>query len=303
MVTHTVIDVKSAASVDAPPATAWDASRPDGLSPPLWADTRPTEETLANLSLPEGTVVHGNDSQLLGWESGHTDSDLAALWLTCAQQFPSTGLWPICDAPGLGPTRRWNLLMDDGRPHWLDPYALPSDVYDAVNVADRQDYFQDPEDDPDFHQEVMKDYGIKDTSMTLAQATPMPADPLSALMTPSDSFAPTRLTLVACRRPSDAVLVLDFGVANDSATPGIFAGVLRSWEERFGVVPVMLHPAWTSFQVLAPPTQEAEIERLAAEAVSFAGDSAAQGGLHIYYGEDVSPQEFARSREWLIWWD
>lgn len=68
-------------------------------------------------------------------------------------------------------------------------------------------------------------------------------------------------------------------------------------------MPVMLNPAWTSFQVLAPPTQDVDVERLAAEVVSFAEDSAAQGGLHISYGDHTSPQEFARSREWLIWWD
>lgn len=301
---NSVVDMETAVPVNAAPATSWDATRPDALSPQLWTETRPTVATLAMLALPDGSVVRGVDGELLGWESGNVaGQNLADLWLTCARQFPSTGLWPICDARGLEPTRGWEFLTEDGKPYWLDPYAVPNDVYDAITLADREYYFQDPDDDPDFSKELLKNCGVNDTSMTLAQAMPLPDDALTSLATPANFFAAKHLTLVACRRPADAVLLLDFGVANDDATPGIFAGVLRSWEERFGVVPVMLNPAWTSFQVLAPPNQEAEIERLAAEVVSFAEDSAAQGGLHICYGDHASPQEFARSREWLIWWD
>lgn len=300
---NTVIDVKKSVPVDAAPATSWDDSRPDDLAPQLWAGSRPTDESLAGLPLPEGSSVYGADGRLLGWESRESDRDLADLWLTCARKFPMTGLWPICDANELSPMRCWDCVSDDGKPDWLDPYAIPTDVYDVVNVADRVGYFCDPHDEPELYLELLEDCGIKDTSLTLARATPMPANPLSLLATPDGFYAPKSLTLVACRRPSDSVLLLDFGVPNAAATPGIFAGVLRSWEQRFGVVPVMLNPGWTSFQVLAPPTQEFEVERLATEVVSFAEDSAAQGGIHIWFGDNVTPQEVARSREWLIWWD
>ena len=96
-------------SVDAPPASDWESARPDDLHPQFWAETRPTEETLAQLSLPDGRVVHGSDGQLLGWESGEVqDCDLGALWVSCAQRFSDTGLWPICDAWEVDPYRRWN---------------------------------------------------------------------------------------------------------------------------------------------------------------------------------------------------
>lgn len=226
---NSVVDMETAVPVDAAPATSWEATRPDALSPQLWAETRPTDATLAMLALPDGSVVRGVDGELLGWESGNVAGrDLADLWLTCARQFPSTGLWPICDARGLQPKRGWDFLTEDGKPYWLDPYAVPSDVYDTVNIADREHYFQDPDDEPDFYKELLKDCGVKDTSMTLAQAVAVPDNALTLLTTPANFYAAKQLTLVACRRPADAVLLLDFGVANDAATPGIFVGVLRS---------------------------------------------------------------------------
>lgn len=201
--------------------------------------------------------------------------------------------------------RRWQAA-------WLDPYAVPTDVYDALNLPDRRNYLIDPWDGPDEIRALLEDVGLNDTSMTLAIPASWPSDPLGQLSAPEESKhlirlavgEPGELTLVACRRPADAVLLRDFGVANDDAPPGIFTGVLRSWETRFGLVPVMLDPAWTSFQVIAPPTGEAEVERLATEVVCFAMDSAYQGGFHVL-GEDnnVRPQELVRSREWQIWWD
>lgn len=172
-------------------------------------------------------------------------------------------------------------------------------MYDAANTPDRQDYLDDA---PGYSfRELMAEFGVTDTDRTLAEASKIPAAPLLGLVAPAPH---ERVTLVACRRPADAVLLLDFGVPNDNATPGIFAGVLRSWEERFGVVPVLLDPGWTAFQVLAPPTTEGQIDRLAAEVFAFAADTAVQGGLHSVYGEpSLAVRELVQSKQWLIWWD
>lgn len=197
--------------------------------------------------------------------------------------------------------RRWQ-GTDDRRTRWLDPYAVPSDVYDAANTPDRRYYFHD-DGGSGFFRELMNDCGFEEADMKLARASTLPADPLGRLTTPEN---PDRLTLVACRRPADAVLLLDFGVANDAATPGIVTGVLRSWESRFGAVPVRLDAAWTSFQVIAPPTDPTQVERLAAEIFCFAVDSAIQGGFYLRTPDGparASAQELARSHEWLIWWD
>ncbi|MDR1806726.1 MAG: DUF4253 domain-containing protein [Propionibacteriaceae bacterium] len=292
--------------VDGPPATGWLASRPAALDPSLWAETRPTDQTLVALALPRGQAVHGLDGQLLGWESGQdTDCDLGELWLSCARRFPDTGLWPIVDSRfGLHPGRHWHdLTTDDGRPYWRDPYAVPSDVYDAVNCADRADYHHDfdADDESEPLDQLLQDLGLPVADTTLAEASTFPDDPLARLVAPKVWKS---LTLVACRRPADSLLVLDFGVPNDNATPGIFTGVLRSWETRFGVVPVMLDLCYTSFQVLAPPIADRQVDRLATEVFAFAIDTAMQGGFYREFGDrDVGAPEMVRSREWLIWWD
>lgn len=287
--------------VDAPPAADWSAPRPTGLAPQLWAWARPTDATIASLGLPDGALVHGADSQLLGWVSTPgSDADLGEVWLRCARSFPATGLWPICDTVALRPGRAWDHVEVDGRPIWRDPYAVPSDVYDAANTADRQDYFDGPDGELD-HRELLAEFGLAEADRRLPEASVMPADLLRRLVAP---VPPRRLTLVACRRPSDAVLLLDFGVANDDATPGIFVGVLRSWETRFGVVPVMLDLAWTGFQVLAPPADGTQIDRLAAEVFSFATDTGVQGGFHRRYGDRAGDaRSMVQSSQWLIWWD
>lgn len=51
--------------------------------------------------------------------------------------------------------------------------------------------------------------------------------------------APERLTLVACRRPADAVLMLDFGVPNDDGTPGLRASWVRAEEENAEVLALL----------------------------------------------------------------
>ncbi len=193
-------------------------------------------------------------------------------------------------------------LPPSGRPAVLaGAYALPSDAYDAYNIADRRDYFQSPRDEPASFGELLADLGLKDTSRTPAEGSPIPENPLSRLVAPD---APERLTLAACQRPADAVLILDFGVANGHATPGIFVGVLRSWETGFGVLPVKLDSDWTQFQVLAPPADVTAIERPASEVTAFAIDSASRGGFHTPDRDRrVSPQAMVQSRHWLIWWD
>lgn len=295
------LNMASPNAVDAPPASRWSEPRPAGLAPQLWAHTRPTDATLAGLQLPSGIATYGDDGRLLAWRSAPGAlPDPGELWLRCARQFPETGLWPLCGSnwSDFATERAWGQ-------HTSDPYALATDVYQAAALSDRSD-----DDEPDFTRELLEGFGLKDTSMTIARRPPWPKDPLSRLVAPDDANYPAHpewpgeLTLAACRRPADAVFLCDFGVTNNSATPGIFAGVLRSWEMRFGVVPSMLRPSWTAFEVIAPPTDDAEVDRLAAEIVYFAMDSAIQGGFHIP-GEDgnVRAQQMVRSREWQIWWD
>jgi hypothetical protein len=56
--------------------------------------------------------------------------------------------------------------------------------------------------------------------------------------------------------------------------------------------------------VLAPPTDDTQIDRLAAEVLSFATDSGVQGGFHRWYGDRAGDARgMVQSSQWLIWWD
>lgn len=149
---HYLRRVHRSPEVDSPPATTWSSPRPPGLNAALWAEARPTEKTLSQLPLPAGSPVHGHNGQLLGWESeAELGSGLGEVWLHCARRFAATGLWPVCDRRWpLRAKRQWgSTTTPDGSPYGLDPYALPTDVYDAANLPDRQYYFEAPEDEPE----------------------------------------------------------------------------------------------------------------------------------------------------------
>lgn len=69
-------------------------------------------------------------------------------------------------------------------------------------------------------------------------------------------------------------------------------------------MPVMLDIAWTAFQVLAPPTDDTQIDRLATEVFSFATDTGIQGGFHReHIDQQCDARTMVQSREWFIWWD
>lgn len=282
--------------VTALPTAGWSDARPEALSPGLWAPTRPTPATHTALPLPAGEMTVDADGELLGWTSKPGTTDLSALWRTCAQRFPETGLWPLLDSDTPRPYRRWDLsLTDDGTPYWELPYLLPSNVFDTVNTPTRASYFWDDDAEREEFPELFEGLGLTWTEMKLAGASDLPPAPLARAVAPR---AAESLTLVACRRPSDSVLMLDFGVANDCAPPGIFAGVLRSWEERFALVPESLAIPYTRFQLLAGPIDNENLNRLAVEVVCFAEDSAWQGGFN-----PGPVTELVRSQTWEIWWD
>ncbi len=89
----------------------------------------------------------------------------------------------------------------------------------------------------------------------------------------------SRVLLVPCNRPADVVGVLAPGL--ESVTPTDLAAVLRSWEERFGAVPVELGPDTIMLSVGSPPTTTEQALRLAVEheAIAPTADVNRAGGL------------------------
>jgi hypothetical protein len=190
--------------------------------------------------------------------------DATSAWATLAGRFPETGLWPLL-VQGLydGSGRPW----DSGE---FEP-ATEAEIA-AIDVCEvLEDGWHGrlvPINDPwapgtgplaPFHA----------TFPGLAPAQPGP---------PVQTYAPatgsSRLGLVSCRRPADAIGVAGWlGALNVWQEPAKVSAVLRSWEERLGAVVVGLGFATITLLVPRPPASDDDALRVAAEVAALCPDA------------------------------
>ena len=89
------------------------------------------------------------------------------------------------------------------------------------------------------------------------------------------------------------------GAINLGENPAALSAVLRSWEDRFGALLVLMEAATLWLSVAAPPMTEAECLGIAAEHFTFCPD---------VDGEDPRPLRTYAStlrgrNSWRFWWD
>ena len=82
-----------------------------------------------------------------------------------------------------------------------------------------------------------------------------------------------------CRRPADAVALIGLQGAINHPQPAEVAAVLRSWENRFGVVVAGLSFATVSLLVSRPPLDDQHGLRWAAEMAALCPDALWQGDV------------------------
>jgi hypothetical protein len=164
--------------------------------------------------------------------------EILAPWL--ASRFPETGVWPL-------------LWRTQEQPE--DCVDADSDI-SAIDTVDLLAVLQQrwaqtppPEDDqpPQFP-------GLAAPVRGEDPSNPFPEWALAE---------PTRLLLVPCNRPADAITVLG-GVAGESSQQFISA-ILRSWEERFGAVIFEAAPGFTRISAARHPNDGEQAVALAAE--------------------------------------
>lgn len=117
---------------------------------------------------------------------------------------------------------------------------------------------------------------------------------------------PGELLLVPARRPADALAHLGWsGACNWSLTAGELAGVLRSWEERFGAYLVSVGSAALDLVVTRPPVTPRQCGLLADEHLALCPDD-----FHPQTGPEerpISHDEYAAGLRgvttWHFWWD
>ncbi|NYJ03908.1 DUF4253 domain-containing protein [Petropleomorpha daqingensis] len=212
-------------------------------------------------------VARGHDgerSPAVLWVTDAAMPDATSVWSVLADQFPRTGLWPLLVQ---------GLYDGSGRP-WDNGEFQPASEEEIAAVDVRQvleESWHDslvPINDPwapgtgplaPFHP-------------TFPGLAPMQQGP------PVETFAPatgsSRIGLVSCRRPADAIGVVGWeGAINKWQRAAEVSAVLRSWEDRFGAIVVGLGFATITLLVTRPPETDDDALRVAAEVAALCPDA------------------------------
>lgn len=217
-----------------------------------------------------------------GWLTDDVIVDVAEHWWRHALHFPDTGLWPLVTD---------GLDGDLNRP-WRDGELGPVEDPESVDVGTflLQTWEENVSEDDD-----------TPASQWTGLAAAVPGEPDVAVL-PAGLECPPRsaLLLVPVTRPADVLAALGWlGAENHDLGGGQLSAVLRSWEERFGAVPVCLGFDSMVLAVSRPPVDRAEVDRLAQEQYAVCPDNVDQGAGSIErYAEEIAGQ-----RLWSFWWD
>ncbi|GAA0558217.1 DUF4253 domain-containing protein [Paractinoplanes ferrugineus] len=244
--------------------------------------------------LPPGRLVHGEDDDTpILWLSDAPAT--VGLWQSLYAAHPAGGLYPILldHLPG-DPRRPW----DDGE-LWPGLMSSPDDHDAAEVLAGRWTANADPSRaavpvTTPFGAEWP---GLADPIRPGTDPDEQAVEGVRALLARDPSL---RLGLVAAARGSDAVAVCGWtGPVNHDNDTAKYAAVLRSWERRFGVRLIALGFADLRLSVAAPPTDDDECLRVAAEHFAFAPDNIVQGTSPLSrYATNLLYEPI-----WSFWWD
>lgn len=239
--------------------------------------------TLAGVDLPLGVLVTADRGlsddpgapEQRAWMSAGPPDDPAELWWRLARVFPETGLWPLI-------SRSLDDPRNPGRPWSEGEFSDPTEP--ARSAAE-------------FFAEMLPGEGRYPAGFPgLAGALRADAGTVRLRRPELPSGG---LLLVPATRPADVLARLGWLGATNYCGSGDLTAVLRSWEDRFGTVPVLL-----GFDILgtlseATPADGEQLDRLVAEHYAFCPDNVDQGV------DDLSEygREIAGSTEWMFWWD
>lgn len=272
---------------------------PADLHPQLITGHVATLDDVRSLGYTAGAAFFGSDGRLDGFlTDAITDVTNGAAWLDAARRFPDTGLWPL----RVGPEQAGTMPSVGVHHHADAAYAIAPDPLWSFFMPGRHD----PTDAGltiDTVWERVADAVGRRVHADLARAGTKPDDVLSGLGAPDGGMPGGRLLLVACHRPSDVPWILDFAVPDAGVTPGLVTGLLRSWEERFAVVPERLTATTMELQCAAPPEVDVDKQKLAEE-VCFVVESGRVRGHVFHDGGDpgAGVDAIGDARHWFLGW-
>ncbi|WP_116450219.1 DUF4253 domain-containing protein [Blastococcus litoris] len=225
------------------------------------------------------------------------------MWHRLVGGFTATHLWPLV-LTGLGreyADRPW----ESGE---LEPVAV-TDVDalhpGAVLAAGWADGLVPMGPDP--YVEHLRPFGAEFPG--LAPPLSPTGDPATVAADALGMWGRGRIGLVACNRPADAIASIGWLGAINSRTPAQVSAVLRTWEDRFGVVLAGLGFATMTLLVPRPPEEESVALSVAAEIASLCPDVLAQDGPVDGFGYEAGGTIAGLARllvgrtSWTLWWD
>lgn len=238
----------------------------------------PDAGSLAGISLPPGHIVRaGKGGRLsVAWISAAIlpAEELNSLIRGLAAAYAHTGLWPM-RAEGL-----YNGELD--RPWSQGELEGPvGEIPDALSVLRMND-------DPEAEEPAVPPV------VSLTSAVPGPQPAAGQLVVDAGA-----LLLVPAGRPADIVAALGWwGGINHGFSGADFSAVLRSWEDRFGAVPVSIGFDTMVVQVARRPDSPTQIDGLLREHYAFCPDNIDQGLEAEDYRAGLSDWT-----HWHFWWD
>lgn len=250
------------------------AASPGDLPPP-------SPSTVAGVDLPLGGLVSADHDfaedpaapTVRAWISAVTIDDPTEAWCRLATAFGETGLWPLLAGS-------------------LDDKNSPGRPWTTGELADPREPGRDAE---QFFAEELRTGRYPDGFPGLANAQREPADSIE-LTCPR--LPASRLMLVPTTRPADVLGRLGWlGAVNHHRAADLTA-VLRSWEDRFGTVPVLVGFDTLHTLSAAVPDAGDDLARLAAEHYGFCPDSIDDGPDDVAAYAD----QIAGSKSWTFWW-
>lgn len=108
---------------------------------------------------------------------------------------------------------------------------------------------------------------------------------------------PGHLVLVPAARPADALWALGPSEYNDRPGPSVSVAVLRSWEDRYGAVPLRFSHDCLTVGLRRPPRTYDEGRAAVIEMLAFCSDAFDTSDLEETFGSMIG------ERLWDFWWD
>jgi hypothetical protein len=223
------------------------------------------------------------------WSTDAGVPDAFGLARRLASVFPSTGLWPVVWTwPGEAPDAYFDGPVDLARADSIDAESLLRRSWAKFGFARERPFpgIAAPE-------AVASRMGVQPFGET-TEASRMERPPPGGWI----------VMLVPVNRPADVHSVLGLWVTEYYSVPE-FTSVLRSWEERFGAVVSAFSPGTVELAVGAPPHDDEQALRLAAEHAAFAPEDEIATDLEGLPGRlrstRIVPGDTS-ARYWVLGW-